>query len=234
MNPKMFNSFIDGTKSAIEMTAVCNATGLLPQEEGLRFPPASCWDLANICRPKSAGGLLSRVGTTEVVSSLHRDQSPVDNDLQFGTYVIIEGGTEYARRCFREYRMLPDDSGQYAALFRPTHMIGLELGLSVASIALRGEPTGAPTGFRSDVAAVAKRDLKAGETLDGEGGYSVWGRQLPARRSVSEGALPIGLAHGVILVGDIAKGETVRWEDVEIDAEADVVRTRREMESTCL
>lgn len=234
MNPKMFNSFIDGTKSAIEMTAVCNATGLVPQDEGLRFPPASCWDLANICRPKSAGGLLSRVGTTEVVSSLHRDQSPVENDLQFGTYVVIEGETEYARRCFREYRMLPDDSGQYATLFRPTHMIGLELGLSVASIALRGEPTGAPTGFRSDVAAVAKKALKSGETLDGEGGYSVWGKQLPAQRSVADGALPIGLAHGVRLVSDVNLGATVHWSDIEIDEGLDVVRARREMESTCL
>ncbi len=234
MNPKMFNSFIDGTKSAIEMTAVCNATGLLPQDEGLRFPPASCWDLASICRPKEAGGLLSRTGTTEVVSSLHRDQTPVENDLQFGTYVVIEGETEYARRCFREYRMLPDDSGQYAALFRPTHMIGLELGLSVASVALRVEPTGAPTGFRSDVAAVAKKDLKAGETLDGEGGYSVWGRQMPAQRSVDDGVLPIGLAHQVSLVSDVPQGGVLRWTDVKIDETSDTVRARREMESTCL
>ena len=233
MNPKMFNSFIDGTKSAIEMTAVCNATGLQPQDEGLRFPPASCWNLASICRPKTAGGLLSREGTTEVVSSLHRDQSAVENDLQFGTYIVIEGETEYARRCFREYRMLPDDTGQYAALFRPTHMIGLELGLSVASVALRGEPTGAPTGFRSDVVSVAKKQLKAGDVLDGEGGYCVWGKQRPASRSLAEGALPIGLAHGVRLANDVAAAKIVRWEDVEIDAGADAVRTRREMEATC-
>ena len=234
MNPKMFNSFIDGTKSAIEMTAVCNATGLLPQEEGLRFPPASCWNLANICRPAAAGGLLSRAGTTEVVSSLHRDESAVENDLQFGTYVIIEGETEYARRCFKEYRMLPDDSGRYAALFRPTHMIGLELGLSVASIALRGEPTGAPTGFRSDVVSVAKKDLKAGDLLDGEGGYSVWGKQLPAQRSIDARALPIGLAHGVNLRSDVARGEMVSWNDVEVDGDCDAVRVRREMEACCL
>ena len=234
MNPKMFNSFIDGTKSAIEMTAVCNATGLLPQQDGLRFPPASCWNLANICRPNSVGGLLTRSGTTEVVSSLHRDQSPVENDLQFGTYVVIEGETEYARRCFKEYRMLPDDSGQYAALFRPTHMIGLELGLSVASIALRGEPTGAPTGFRSDVGAVAKKDLKAGDILDGEGGYSVWGKQLTAQHSVDTGALPIGLAHGVKLLGDVSQGDMVHWRDVVIDEESDAVRARRQMEASCL
>ena len=233
MNPKMFNSFIDGTKSAIEMTAVCNATGLQPQEEGLRFPPASCWNLASICRPTSAGGLLSREGTTEVVSSLHRDQSAVENDLQFGTYIVIEGETEYARRCFREYRMLPDDTGQYAALFRPTHMIGLELGLSVASVALRDEATGAPTGFRSDVVAVAKKDLKAGDILDGEGGYCVWGKQRGAPRSLAEGALPIGLAHNVRLLSDVSEGEVVRWTEVVIDAEADAVRARREMEATC-
>ncbi|MEL6210642.1 MAG: flagellar biosynthesis protein FlgA, partial [Pseudomonadota bacterium] len=75
-------------------------------------------------------------------------------------------------------------------------MIGMELGISVASAALRGEPTGAPDGFRSDVAATAKRDLKAGEMLDGEGGHCVWGRQTSAAESVAEGYLPLGLAAG--------------------------------------
>ena len=130
--------------------------------------------------------------------------------------------------------MLPDDSGRYAALFRPTHMIGLELGLSVASIALRGEPTGAPTGFRSDVVSVAKKDLWAGDVLDGEGGYSVWGKQLPAQRSIDARALPIGLAHRVKLRSDVARGQMVSWNDVEVDGDCDAVRVRQEMEACCL
>ena len=150
INPKMFNSFVDGTKSGIEMTAVCNATGLLPQSEGLGFPPASRFELADVCKPRSEGGTLEREGVTEVVSSVYRDGGDVPHHLALGTYVVFEG-EDYARRCFGEYHLLPDQSGHYAALYRPIHMIGLELGISVASVALRGEPTGAPSGFRSDV-----------------------------------------------------------------------------------
>jgi predicted homoserine dehydrogenase-like protein len=231
MNPKMFNSFIDGTKSAVEMTAVCNATGLTPQPQGLSFPPASCWELAQVCKPKAAGGVLSQEATTEVVSSLNRDMTPVENDLMFGTYVVVEAENEYASRCFKEYRLLPDETGQYSALFRPTHMIGLELGVSIASVALRGEPTGAPTGFRSDVVAVAKKNLKAGEELDGEGGYCVWGKQMPAQRSLQVGALPIGLANKVKLKRDIAEGEELSWQDVDYDGNDSAVMVRRELET---
>ncbi len=87
LNPKMFNSFIDGTKSGIEMTAVCNATGLLPQTGGLAFPPCSRYDLAEVLKPAAAGGRIEHAGTTEVVSSLHRDRSPVRDDLMMGTNV---------------------------------------------------------------------------------------------------------------------------------------------------
>jgi predicted homoserine dehydrogenase-like protein len=231
INPKMFNSFVDGTKSAIEMTAVCNATGLEPQSDGLGFPPASRFDLADVCKPKSAGGALEREGVTEVVSSVYRDGRDVPHHLALGTYVVIEGETEYARRCFAEYAMLPDKSGRYAALYRPIHMIGLELGISVASVALRREPTGAPTGFRSDVVATAKRDLRAGEILDGEGGFCVWGRQTPAQHSLDDGYLPLGLAQNVKLTRDIPTGERLRWSDVACDPGDLAVKVRREMEA---
>ena len=231
INPKMFNSFVDGTKSGIEMTAVCNATGLQPQSDGLHFPPATRFELADICKPKSAGGTLEKEGVTEVTSSVYRDGRDVPHHLALGTYVVFEGETEYARRCFREYAMLPDSSGKYAALYRPIHMIGLELGISVASAALRGEPTGAPTGFRSDVVATAKRALKAGEILDGEGGFCVWGKQTPAGVSLERGLLPLGLAHDVKLKRDIPEGGALSWADVEVDASDVAVKVRREMEA---
>jgi predicted homoserine dehydrogenase-like protein len=231
INPKMFNSFIDGTKSGIEMTAVCNATGLVPQSGGLSFPPASRFELADICKPKSEGGTLEKEGVTEVTSSVYRDESDVPHHLAMGTYVVFEGETEYARRCFREYHLLPDKSGKYAALYRPVHMIGLELGISVASAALRKEPTGVPTGFRSDVVATAKRNLKAGEILDGEGGFCVWGRQTPADVSLDRNFLPLGLAHGVKLKRDIIEGQAIGWADVEYDANDPAVAFRREMET---
>jgi predicted homoserine dehydrogenase-like protein len=231
INPKMFNSFIDGTKSAIEMTAVCNATGLEPQDSGLRFPPASRFELADVCKPQSAGGMLEKEGVTEVVSSVDRDGRDVPHHLALGTYIVIEGETEYARRCFSEYAMLPDRSGRFAALYRPIHMIGLELGVSIASVALRREPTGAPTGFRSDVVATAKRKLRQGEMLDGEGGFCVWGRQAPAARSLEQGLLPLGLAQNVRLRRDVASGHPLKWCDVECDANQPAVRVRREMEA---
>ena len=127
--------------------------------------------------------------------------------------------------------MLPDESGRYAALYRPIHMIGLELGVSVASAALRREPTGAPTGWRSDVVATAKRALREGEVLDGEGGYRVYGKQVPAARSLAEGLLPLGLAQNVRLKRDIAEGERLKWADVAYDAGALAVKVRREMEA---
>ncbi len=125
------------------------------------FPPATRFELADVCKPKSDGGTLEKAGVTEVTSSVYRDGRDVPHHLALGTYVVFEGETDYARRCFKEYAMLPDKSGKYAALYRPIHMIGLELGISVASAALRHEPTGAPTGFRSDVVATAKRDLES-------------------------------------------------------------------------
>ena len=231
MNPKMFNSFIDGTKSGIEMTAVCNATGLTPQPQGLSFPPVSVDELAEMCKPLAEGGLVSHKGTTEVISSIKRNGDPVTNHLQMGTYVVVEAQSEYVQNCFEEYHMLPDSTRQYAAMYRPIHMIGLELGISVASVALRGEPTGCPDGFRSDVLAVAKKDLKSGEVLDGEGGYTVWGKQIPASDSVKFQGLPLGLSGDKVLQRNIKKGETLRWGDVKLEQGDDVVALRREMEA---
>jgi predicted homoserine dehydrogenase-like protein len=233
INPKMFNSFVDGTKSGIEMTAICNATGLQSQTEGLSFPPASRFEVAEICKPKSDGGVLEKKGVTEVTSSVYRDGSDVPHNLVMGTYVVFEAAedNDYSRRCFAEYSMLPDKSGRYAALYRPIHMIGLELGLSVASAALRKEPTGAPICFNSDVVATAKRKLTAGEILDGEGGFCVWGKQTPADTSLDQGYLPLGVAHNVKLKRDIEGGQRLKWSDVEFDETDLAVRTRREMEA---
>ena len=231
VNAQMFNSFVDGTKSAIEMAAVANATGLLPPGAGLAFPPAGTEDLATVLRPRAAGGVLEHSGMVEVVSSLERDGSPVPRDLRWGVFVVVRAGSEYVRECFRQYGMTTDPGGSYAALYRPYHLIGLEVGVSVASAALRGEPTGSPQGFVADVVAVAKRDLAAGQTLDGEGGICVYGKLLPAPASLAGHALPIGLAAGVDLVRPVAAGAIVTWADVAPQEEREVVRVRREMEA---
>ena len=231
MNPKMFNSFLDGTKSAIEMAAVANATGLSAPSAGLSFPPAHVDQLAEILKPRTEGGVLETKGQVEVVSCLERDGSPIARDLRWGTYVVFEAPGDYTARCFKEYGVVTDSSGRYSALYRPYHLIGLELPVSVLSAALRGEPTGAPEAFRADVAAVAKRDLAAGELLDGEGGSCVWGRLLPAEASLAQGTLPIGLAHGVALKRPVARGELLTTGDVALDASSPALAIRREMEA---
>ncbi len=232
MNPQMFNSFLDGTKSGIEMAAVANATGLTPPPDGLRFPPCGTHEMAQILRPGNEG-VLHHAGQVEVISSLHRDGRNVTNDLRWGVYVVFEAPNDYTMQCFKEYGVVTDESGRISALYRPFHLIGLELNVSILSAALRGEPTGAPTAFRGDVVATAKRDLKAGETLDGEGGACVWGKLLPAATSLKIGGLPIGLANRVPLQRDVPAGQCVTWHDVRVDPADAAYKYRRQMEATC-
>ena len=233
MNPQMFCSFLDGTKSSIEMAAVANACGLDCPSDGLLFPPCGVDDLAHILRPQAEGGLLRRStrgrGMVEVVSSLERDGRPVFRDLRWGVYVVLRAPSDYAAACFAQYGLPTDASGRYAAMYRPFHLIGLEIGISVASAALRGEPTGAPREFRGDVVAVAKRALKAGERLDGEGGRTVWGKLTTATRSLAENHLPIGFAHGLTLVRDVAEGAPLNWGDVAERPSGAAARLRAEM-----
>jgi predicted homoserine dehydrogenase-like protein len=212
------------------MAAIANACGLNAPSDGLLFPPCGVDDLPLILRPLNEGGILEGDGMVEVVSSVERDGRPVFRDLRWGVYIVLEAPSNYTAACFRQYGLQTDRSGRYAAMYKPFHLIGLELNISVLSAALRGEPTGAPRAFRGDVAAVAKRDLKTGETLDGEGGYTVWGKLLPAERSLAAGALPIGLAHGVKLKRDAGTDQVLTWNDVEIDETAEAVVARREME----
>lgn len=230
MNPQMFNSFLDGTKSGIEMAAVANATGLTPPPDGLAFPPCGTHELAEVLRPGNAGAL-HHAGQVEVISSVHRDGSQVQNDLRWGVFVAFEAPNEYAMRCFKEYGVVTDPSGRISALYRPFHLIGLELNVSILSAALRGEPTGTPTSFRGDVISTAKRDLRTGEMLDGEGGACVWGKLLPAGESLRIGGLPIGLANRVPLIRDVPAGQCVTWDDVRIDPTDEAYRYRREMEA---
>jgi predicted homoserine dehydrogenase-like protein len=229
-NAQMFNSFLDGTKSGIEMAAVANATGLTPAPEGLAFPACGVDDLPRVLRPHAAGGSLHHAGQVEVISSVERDGRPVFRDLRWGVYVTFSAEHEYVRRCFQEYGIVTDPSGEYASMYKPSHLIGLELGISVASAALRREATGAATAWRGDCVATAKRALRAGEMLDGEGGYTVWGKLMPAADSAAKRALPIGLAHKVKVKHDLAEGATVSWDDVEFDAASEAVKLRREME----
>ena len=230
LNPKMFNSFLDGSKPSIESTAVSNATGLAVPSDGLLYPPASVEDIPFVTRPRSEGGVLEQKGMVEVISCLEKDGRTIPYDIRMGVWVTVEGETEYIRNCFEEYKAHTDPTGRYFTLYKRWHLIGLEVGFSVASVALRGEHTGAASQWNADVVATAKRDLQPGEVLDGEGGYCVWGKLLPAQKSAAMGGLPLGLAHDVKLVRPVRQGQSLTWDDVAMDTGTRAYALRREME----
>jgi predicted homoserine dehydrogenase-like protein len=181
-------------------------------------------------RPRNEGGVLHHKGQVEVVSSLRTDGTVIPYDIRFGVFVVFEGETEYIQRCFAEYGVKTDPGGRYACMYKRWHLIGLEVGISVASVGLRGEATGCATGWRADAVAVTKKDLKKDELLDGEGGYTVVGRLMPAADSLAQNCLPLGLAHGWKLLRPVAAGQPIKWSDVAFDANSTAVRVRREME----
>ena len=228
LNPKMFNSFLDGSKPSIESTAVANACGLDVPSNGLLYPPASIADIPFVTRPRSEGGVLEKKGMVEVISSLEQDGREIPYEIRMGVWVTVEAETDYIKNCFEEYKAHTDPSGRYFTLYKRWHLIGLEVGQSVASVALRGEATGAAREWRADVVATAKRDLRCGETLDGEGGYTVWGKLLPAKTSQAINGLPLGLAHGIRLTRPVSKGATLSWDDVAVH-DSRAYRLRQEM-----
>jgi predicted homoserine dehydrogenase-like protein len=231
LNPKMFNSFLDGSKPAIESTAVSNATGLQVPSNGLLYPPASVEDIPYVTRPISEGGVLEQKGMVEVISSLEADGRKIPYDIRMGVWVTVEAETDYIKNCFEEYNAHTDPSGRYFTLYKRWHLIGLEVGMSVASVALRGEPTGVAIGWNADVVAAAKRDLKPGDVLDGEGGYTVWGKLLPSSKSVQLGGVPLGLAHDVKVIRPVSQGQVVTWADVAMDTTTRAYQLRMELEA---
>ena len=231
MNSKMFNSFLDGTKSSLEMSAIANASGLNVPTNGLLFPPCGMDDLASLLKEKNKGGILEKSEQVEVVSSLERDGRPVFKDLRWGVYAVLQAPNEYAASCFKQYGMNTDKSGEFSAMYKPFHLIGMELNTSIFSAALLKLPTGQTKYFKGDVVSVSKRNLKKGEKLDGEGGFTVWGKLIPASTSLNLKALPIGLANDMYLKNDLDKDKIVTWNDVEFDSNDEIINYRHQMEN---
>ena len=231
MNSKMFNSFLDGTKSSLEMSAIANASGLNVPNNGLLFPPCGMDDLASLLKEKNKGGILEKNQQVEVVSSLERDGRPVFKDLRWGVYAVLQAPNDYAASCFKQYGMNTDQSGEFSAMYKPFHLIGMELNTSIFSAALLKLPTGQTKYFKGDVVSVSKRNLKKGEKLDGEGGFTVWGKLIPASTSLNLNALPIGLANDMYLKNDINKDKIITWNDVEFDSNDEIINYRHQMEN---
>ena len=226
MNPKMFNSFVTGDKSSIEMAAVANASGLKCPVNGLTYPPVGVYDIANKLRPKDKGGHIDHEGQVEVISSIDRKKIQIENDLRWGVYIVIKAQNNYVKNCFKEYGMVTDNSGEYSAIWRPYHYVGLELAQSIYSIALDRKPTGYTKFFNADVVSVAKKDLVSGEILDGEGGFASRGRLVASKDSIEGKFLPLGLSDGAKTKKSIKKDEFIKIDDVEINWKQEVLKAR--------
>lgn len=231
LNPKMFNSFLDGTKPAIECAAIANACGLDAPAGGLAYPSGSIDDLPALMRPRDEGGVLERAGMVEVLNSLDPEGREIAYDIRMGVWVVARAADDYQRACLEEYKVRTDPAGRCFAAYRRWHLIGLELGMSVAHVGLRGETTGTAEAFRADVVAVAKRDLAPGETLDGEGGFTVAGQLRPARAALAAGALPLGLTGGARVLCPVRADTVLTWADVALDETLPALRLRRETEA---
>jgi predicted homoserine dehydrogenase-like protein len=231
MNPKMFNAFLDGSKPAIETASIANVVGLEAPENGLAFPPGSIDDIPTLMRPVSDGGVLERKGLVEAISCLKLDGTPISHDIRKGVWVCVEADSEYIRNCFEEYGVKTDSTGRYMCQYKKWHLIGLELGISVANVGLRRESTGTAQFFNADVVATAKRELKVGELLDGEGGYTVFGKLVPATKSLKQRNLPLGVAHHLKIVKSVKKDQMLTWDDVQVDESLPAVKIRREIEA---
>ena len=226
MNPKMFNSFLCGDKSAIEMCAVSNAADLKCPNNGLTFPPIGVYDIAKKLIPKSEGGLIDHSGQVEVISSIDLDKNDILNDLRWGVFIVIKAQNDYVKNCFKDYGMVTDSSGSYSAIWRPYHYIGLELAQSIYSISLDNKATGYTKNFNAEVASIAKKDLKVGEKLDGEGGYCARGRLISSSNSKKNKNLPLGLTDNSIMKKEVLKDEFISIDDVELNLQKEIIEAR--------
>jgi predicted homoserine dehydrogenase-like protein len=235
LNAKLFSSFVDGTKTLTECCCAANASGLVPPWGGMKFPPLEYDDMANKLIPKSDGGLLDSLDTVEVPSNYYHDGRPVTKHLRWGVFITFRAYSDYVAGVLAEFRdekrVIVSSTGRYGLMYRPTHILGLELNKSVSSVALFGLPTGAPKGFTADMVAVAKKDLVPGESLDGPGAYTTYGQLVPARESLQNRYLPTGFSERVKVIRPVAKDTILTYNDVEIDQTLFSYKLRKQIEA---
>ncbi len=215
MSARMLVAFVDGTKTMVEMAALANATGLQPDRPGLHGPRADLADLLRTFVPEADGGILHGRGVADYAIG----------DVAPGVFLVVTTPSEAVRR---DLAYLKAGDGPYYLLHRPYHLASLEAPLSVARAVLNGEVTMAAVGAPlAECVAVAKRDLRAGEILDGIGGDTVYGLTDAASRVAAAGAVPIGVIHGALVRRDVPRGITLTEEDVALDETATIVSLRR-------
>ena len=232
LNPQMYNSFQDGTKSAIEMCAVANMTGLVPDIPGMHQPPAGIDEIPEILRPIEDGGILKNKGVVEVVSCIGLDGEDVPNPMRWGVYVVITTTNPYLLTCLQDYGLAMDSTGKYALMYRPYHLVGMEAPISIAKACLYGEATGAPRAIVGEVVSRAKRQLEPGEVLDGEGGSLAYGSLMEAAPARKQELLPIGLSAGATLTRKVAADTNITMADVKLPPNTFVDHLRQIQDAT--
>ena len=229
-NAQMFGSFLDGTKHAIEMCALANMTGLVPDVRGMHFPSVDVRRIADALSRREKGGVLNEEGVVEAVSSINEDEVPVERSVRGGLYCVVDAPAPFIIESLSSYgeiigQYVGEQSG-YSMIWRPQHWCGHEMPITVARMILHGETCGTPVGHWAEVIAGAKKPLSAGTRLDGEGGYCVYG--MLEKRSVAkkENLVPLGLTQGAVLVRDLDEDGVVTYDDVELpESEAHSIRT---------
>ena len=234
INFKMFNSFRDGSKAQIEMTALANMTGLVPDVRGMHEPSLNIVDIPGTYSLTEEGGILSQHGVVELANSIAADgKTMLDTPLKMGVFVVIRADHPFIQEDLGGYGLHPGGNGQNFLLYRPYHLVAVEAPISIVKAALYGQPTGAPLSKpTADVIAVAKRVLKQGEILDGSGGYTVNGLIEKAEIARSENLVPLGLTYGARLNVDITRGTAITYDMVELDQDSFVLKLRRLQDAT--
>jgi predicted homoserine dehydrogenase-like protein len=234
-NPQMYNSFRDGSKAQIEMCALANVTGLVPDRRGMHEPSVGVAGLARVFAPRADGGVLDRRGVVELANSVGSDGKDLPDGMASGVFVVVGTSNPILGEDLPFYGLpgasVARGTGGYGAFYRPFHLCGIETPLSIAEAALLRRPTAAPLPTPvADVIAVAKRDLRTGDVLDGSGGKNVRAVIERAEVARAERLLPEGLAYRVPVRRDVAQGEPITLDMVELPESSLAVRLRREQD----
>jgi predicted homoserine dehydrogenase-like protein len=233
-NAQMFGSFLDGTKHAIEMAVLSNATGLVPDVRGMHFPATDLRDIPDKLCLKARGGILETEGVVEAISSAHPDGSAVERSIRGGLYAVVAAPDSPAIESLASYGeiigMIVGQRSRQAMIYRPQHFVGHEVPFGIARMMVYKTSIGAPIGRISEVVATAKKQLKAGTILDGEGGYTVYGLIERAGIARDQNLVPIGLTQGAEIVRDVPEDGMITYADVRLP-ESFVLRLRKRQDS---
>lgn len=234
INLKMYNSFRDGSKAQIEMTALANAAGLVPDVRGMHEPSVNLVDIPRRFSLREEGGLLSQHGVVELANSIAEDgRTMLPDPLKMGVFVVIRTEHPFIQEDLTGYYLHPGGNGRNFLLYRPYHLVAVEAPISIAMVALYGQPTGAPAPTpTAEVITVAKRDLQAGDVLDGSGGYAVNGLCEKAVVARAQGLLPLGLSDGAVMRRAAPRGAPITYDMVTLNEESYVVKLRRLQDAT--